>query len=190
MYVIYMSRMLPPWTHQPPRPSILRFVGVVVLMLLLTEGPGVARGAAGDPVDGAKFEDWSISCEQVEGGEPAEQCFIVQQRILKEGGGTVLMIHAGYPGSGEELFAQFTLPLGILLPLGMELQIDELDVKRFPIQTCGPNGCKTMVKMDESLLGALKTGAEAKITFYDIARTPVTIPISLNGFTAALRALR
>jgi invasion protein IalB len=182
--------MLPFGARPPARPGAPRRLVFVVLMLLLASSPGGARGAAGTPIDGAKFEDWSISCEQVEGGAQAEQCFIVQQRILKEGGGTVLMIHAGYPGSGEELFAQFTLPLGILLPLGMELQIDKLDVKRFPIQTCGPNGCKTMVKMDEPLLDALKTGAEAKVTFYDIARTPVTIPISLNGFTAALRALK
>lgn len=147
-----------------------------------------AAGAAAAAPDGAKFQDWTVDCETAEGTD-IRQCFIVQQRVLKDGGGTVLLIHAGYPAGQDDLYAQFTLPLGILLPPGMGLQIDDDEPKRFPVQTCGPNGCKTMVKMDEELLEKLKTGIEAKVSFYDISRTEVTIPVSLRGFTAALRAL-
>jgi len=161
-----------------------------VASMLLTAAVTIPlQSAFAKPEHGAKYQDWTINCEQQEDAD-TEQCFIVQQRILKDGGGTVLLIHAGYPIGQGELFAQFTLPLGILLPPGMGLQIDEDELKRFPVQTCGPNGCKTMVKMDEALLSALKTGIEAKVSFYDISRTEVTIPVSLRGFTAALRALR
>ena len=52
-------------------------------------------------------------------------------------------------------------PLGVLLPSGLGLKIDNNDVGRAGFVRCLPNGCVAEVVMDDKLLGQLRSAKTA-----------------------------
>ncbi|MCC7412578.1 MAG: invasion associated locus B family protein [Gammaproteobacteria bacterium] len=163
---------------------------VIMTAAMLVLGP--ARAAAADrpaPKEGDTFDNWTIHCEPVK-AEQRSQCFIFQDLVLREGGQRVLRVSIGYLPDLEEPIALVTLPLGISLPPGAAVQIDDNPPTRFGIERCEPNGCQGGFKLAPANLEQFKKGTEAQVTFHDPSRQPVTVPLSLKGFSAGLRALR
>lgn len=154
------------------------------LIAALAAGPTAAA-----PEQGATFDNWTVGCEAVE-NEERTQCFIFQNLVLREGGQRVLHVAVGYLPDQDDPIALFTLPLGISLPPGASLQVDGGDPVRFPIERCEPEGCRAGLRLEEEVLDAFKKGTEVKVTFHDATRRPVSVPLSLKGFMAGLRALR
>jgi invasion protein IalB len=152
-----------------------------------TTAPGTGGG------DGKVFENWTLKCESAK--EPqapatANQCFIFQNLVLKEGGQRVMHIAIGYLPDNTEPVALLTLPLGISLPPGAALTVDTGEPVRFPIERCEPSGCRAGIKIDAKLLERLQKGNKAEVTFHDGSRRPIKVPLSLKGITAGLAALR
>lgn len=141
--------------------------------------------------DGEKFKDWSARCETPAGAE-RERCFIFQRLVTKKDDEYLPVLHVlvgyltadGRPG----LFA--TVPLGVSLPHGLELSVDGGDPIRFGYSHCSSQGCLAALALSEELIASMKAGDEALITFHSGARQPVSISVSLQGFTAGFNALR
>jgi invasion protein IalB len=83
-----------------------------------------------------------------------------------------------------------TLPLGVYLPTGLLLQIDDGETLKIPVEICLPNGCHTRMALIGELLKKLRAGRMAKLAFHDSQQRRITVPVSLAGFTAAFAALR
>ncbi len=134
------------------------------------------------------FKDWTMTCEQPAGSEH-EQCYVFQNLILKKGRQRVLNVAIGRIAKDNQPAALFTFPLGISLPGGVGLKIDEGEPLRFAVERCQANGCVAPLRLDEKLLAALKSGDQARVAFRDAARREIVVPVSLRGFTAAFNAL-
>ncbi len=57
-------------------------------------------------------------------------------------------------------------PLGVLLPSGLGLKLDNVAVGRAGFVRCLPNGCVAEVVMDDKLLGQLKTAKTANLYYF------------------------
>jgi invasion protein IalB len=73
-------------------------------------------------------------------------------------------------------------PLGVLLPSGLVLKIDQTDVGRAGFVRCLPNGCVAEVVMDDKLVGQLKSGQLATFIIFQTPEEGIGIPLSLSGF--------
>ncbi len=158
--------------------------------------PAEEAAAAGEsaaltrPVE--KFDDWFKECEMVtdEKGESIEICQISQTLIDKESDQPMMKIAVGYVPDKEQPVAVITLPLGIFLPPGIELQIDGTGkVGRLPINTCLPSGCQAGVQLDEDFVSRMKKGNQMTVTFGNPQGKGVAAPVSLKGFTAGLESV-
>jgi invasion protein IalB len=69
------------------------------------------------------------------------------------------------------------------------MAIDDGAVVDLPYASCIPNGCIVGVNLDDEQLAALKRGGEARFTFQDGRRRSITVPVSLQGFTAAIDSI-
>ncbi len=167
-----------------------------------------------EPTPGEKFNDWTVQCEKipvpdgklavkVEGSEktdeapaeatpPKEQnlCQIVQTLTEQASEQPVLQMAVGYLPGVETPVGALLLPLGIWLPPGVELRVDEGKTGRIPVDTCDPAGCRAGVELDNEFLASMKKGKELNITFGGRNRQGITVPISLDGFTAGLASLK
>ena len=82
------------------------------------------------------------------------------------------------------------LPLGILLPAGVTMQIDGGAELPHQVERCERQGCRIERVLEPDLLNRLKAGTKATVFFQAVdpqgERQRLGVPISLLGFTAAL----
>src|ERR1044072_7302338 len=117
----------------------------------LAGAPAVAQGTV-KSVHG----DWQIRCDTPPGAQ-GEQCALIQSVTAED------RPHVGLTGMVLQTAAQKSrlmrvlAPLGVLLPSGLGLKLDNVDVGRAGFVRCLPNGCVAEVVMDDKLLGQLGT---------------------------------
>lgn len=143
---------------------------------------------AAEPSDGDTFGNWQVNCESEAQGA-REGCFIIQNLVLREGGQRVLQFAIGFVEAAPEPIALLSLPLGISLPPGAEIQVDEGPSTRVAVERCEPNGCRAGLKLEAELLKEVRSGKQISVTFYDAKRKPIKVPLSLDGFDEGLAAL-
>lgn len=140
------------------------------------------------PTDGDAYGSWRVNCRT----DPENQrqgCFLVQNLVLREGGQRVLQFAIGFVEATPEPIALLSLPLGISLPPGAEIRIDDGEPTRLLIERCEPNGCRAGLKLEAEILKELRGGKQMSVTFFDAKREPIEVPLSLNGIGAGLEAL-
>ena len=77
------------------------------------------------------------------------------------------------------------LPLGLNLQVGAKFQVDEGKSTDLPIQTCENRGCYAGAAISPEVLAALKSGKELKLSFQNLAKETITVPMPLTDFAAA-----
>ena len=72
-----------------------------------------------------------------------------------------------------------------LLPSGLGLKLDNVDVGRAGFVRClpMPSGCVAEVVLDDKLLGQLKTAKTATFIIFETPEEGVGFPLSLGGFS-------
>ena len=154
------------------------------------QAPAAGQESQARPVE--QFGDWTKECEMItdEKGKELEICQISQTLIDKESNQPMLKMAVGFVPDKDKPVAVITLPLGIFLPPGIELQVDgKGKVGRLPINTCLPSGCQAGVQLDDDFIGRMKKGNLMTITFGNPQGQGVAAPISLTGFTAGLQSV-
>ena len=149
----------------------------------------VGAGAAWAAEDGKVFQDWTVRCDQNPSNAAAGGCYILQNVVNSETQQPVMQIAIGLLKTDNSTVTVITLPLGILLPPGITLQIDQRQPARIPIQRCMPDGCKVQFRMSPEQISVFKGGIGGQLTFQDAVGRQVPVPFSLKGFTAALSSL-
>ena len=82
-------------------------------------------------------------------------------------------------------------PLGVLLPFGLGLRIDDEAIGKEPLPfiRCRPMGCISEIIVKDKLLEKLKTGTTALFIIVETKEEGRAIPVSLKGFTKGLERL-
>src|SRR6266568_4647822 len=73
-------------------------------------------------------------------------------------------------------------PVGVLLPSGLGLKVDQVDVGRAGFVRCLPNGCVAEVVMDDNLIKQLRSGQTATFIIFQTPEEGIGFPMSLKGF--------
>jgi invasion protein IalB len=143
---------------------------------------------SGAEIETQQFEDWVLRCQPESETQP-RACRIRQNIIAEDSGNTVLQVVAGRFGPEKVLGAVIFLPVGVRLPPGIRIQVDERPPRAFPFEVCDSETCQVRAILEGGLLEDFKAGMAGQVNFQNAAGQSRTVPISLKGFTAALRAL-
>lgn len=140
----------------------------------------------GQPYITETIDDWSIRCVKSEGAE--DPCHLYQ--LVKDDQGFPVTEVAIFklPDGGQAVSgATIITPLGTLLTQMLVLSIDGGAPKRYPFQWCTEVGCFARLGFTADELASLKSGTRVAITINSIQvpGQPITVMMSLNGFTAA-----
>jgi len=132
---------------------------------------------------------WQVSCRTPPGAKE-EKCALVQS-VTAEDRPNVGLTVVFYKAVGEDKkLLRVVVPLGVLLPTGLGLKIDNQDVGNAPFLKCGKRGCIAEVVLQEEVIQKMKTGTNAMFIIFDTPEAGIGIPISLQGFGAALAGLK
>lgn len=127
---------------------------------------------------------WIVRCTSPSRNAPLE-CAMEQNAVLTKTGQTVVLINIRIAPDTRTPIALLQLPLGINLPLGAKLQVDDGKTVDLQIQTCENRGCYTSIPVAPDLLAALRSGKQLKVSFQNMAKETIAIPMPLNDFAAA-----
>lgn len=127
---------------------------------------------------------WAVRCSSVSRDAPLE-CAIEQSAVLTKTGQLIILVNVRVPGDTHTPVALVQLPLGLNLPVGAKLQVDDGKTVDLQIQTCENRGCYTSTPVTPELLTALKSGKQLKVSFQDMAKETISIPIPLADFATA-----
>ena len=150
--------------------------------------PATDPGAAPQAEIRAEHQDWVVRCQPApeDAFGAGESCEMYQQVSEQESGQTVLETVIGFPPGADQPVALFNLPLGMLLPPGVELQVGDNEPIRFAVQLCVQSGCLTDIVLEPELVEQMRAGSEATLTIVDPQGQDVELPLSLMGFSASL----
>lgn len=153
------------------------------LLLGLSAAPATAQGLVK-----AQYGDWQMSCDTPPGAS-FEQCALIQNVTAEDQPNVGLSVIVLKTADKQVRLLRVLAPLGVLLPNGLGLNIDETNIGRVPFVRCLPNGCVAEVVLDEKLIGQLQTGQNAIFVVFRTPEQGVGIPVSLNGFADGFQQL-
>jgi invasion protein IalB len=167
-----------------------------IFFVSLAQAQGVMKG---------NFGEWEMRCDDAaqsalgavppKDTAPKQQC-ILYQNIADERDDklnlVVVILKTSDPRSPTQRrpVLRVIAPLGVLLPRGLALRIDQTEVGSTGFVRCLNNGCVAEVDMDETLIERFNKGQTA--TLY-VAFTPQEqrgLVLSLTGFDKGYAALQ
>ncbi|HKO71127.1 MAG TPA: invasion associated locus B family protein [Bradyrhizobium sp.] len=177
-------------------------LAIIVAVAALASGPSFAqsskssaspRGVQNNPLSTEPRADnanpapqpgWAARCSSVSRAAPLE-CAIEQTAVLSKTGQLLVLINIRVPSDTHAPVALVQLPLGLNLPGGAKLQVDDGKIIDAQIQTCEARGCYASVAIAPDLLAALRSGKQLKVSFQNLGKETITIPMPLADYAAA-----
>ena len=149
--------------------------------------PADNNGAA--PANTPPPPGWIARCGSASRDAPLE-CAIEQNAILPRTGQLVIAVNIRMPGDTRTPSALIQLPLGLNIPNGAKLQVDDGKATDLQIQTCEARGCYAGTTIAPDLLAAMKSGKQLKISFQNLNKETLTVPLPLADFAAAYEKIK
>jgi invasion protein IalB len=149
--------------------------GLAILCCFGLTSPASAQGAVRS-VHG----DWQIRCDTPPGAQ-GEQCALIQSVVAEDRSNAGLTVIILKTADQKSKLMRVVAPLGVLLPSGLGLKLDNVDVGRAGFVRCLPNGCVAEIVMDDKLLGQLRTAKTATFIIFETPEEGIGFPLSLNG---------
>ncbi len=145
--------------------------------------------AAAEGANASAPPGWIARCSSASRGAPLE-CAIEQSAVLTKTGQLIVLINIRVPAEPRAPIALVQLPLGLNLPAGAKFQVDDGKTSDLQIQTCEARGCYANLQISPDVLAALKSGKQLKISFQNMAKETITIPMPLADFAAAYEKIK
>ncbi len=164
--------------------SFIRSASLLIIALCIV----FVSQAQAKPEKGKTYKDWTVVCE--ESPKTKKKMCNIFQNVTNDKGKVAMQIAIGYPPKKTTPQALITLPLGVLLPPGVEFTGGSAKATRAPFGVCINNGCIAIVQLDETLIKGMKGGSKGSVKFVTAQQQVIEIPVSLRGFTAAFTSLK
>lgn len=174
------------------------FYSLSALILLAISFPIQAQETAADGEENLQpnaeiksFINWNVQCLRNE-QTGDNNCTLFQHLNVDSGQRLLTMQVNKLPpreGQTDSQAIVVTVPLGVHLPSGMRMQVDEGKPLELTYERCDQGGCYAGSILNESLLEALIAGKSNRVTFNNLRGEAITATLSLSGFTAGFRAL-
>lgn len=164
------------------------FAVAQLILAVIAPHPALAVDAPEGTVK-SQHGDWQVVCKDPPPGSKHSVCALVQSVTAEDKNNIGLTVYFQKFSNGTRVLRVFA-PLGVLLPPGLGLKIDNKDVGHAPFLRCHSFACYAQVVVDDALVERLKTGKTAIFIIFQTEEAGIGIPISLKGFGDALDDLK
>jgi invasion protein IalB len=149
---------------------------IAALLVFAPSHQALAQGAVK-----SVHKDWQIRCDTPPGAK-SEQCALIQSVVAEDRANVGLTVIVLKTADQKSRLMRVVAPLGVLLPSGLGLKIDNDDIGRAGFVRCLPNGCIAEVVMDDKLISKLRNGKMATFVIFQTPEEGIGFPMSLAGF--------
>jgi invasion protein IalB len=167
----------------PLRQSIVAWLRKTIRAIVLAIGVLASPTAASaQGLMKGQYGDWQMRCDTPPGAK-SEQCILIQNVTADDRPDVGLSVIVVRTADKKQRILRVLAPLGVLLPAGLGLKIDAVDVGRAGFLRCmDRKGCMAEVVIDDKLLDQLRNGKNATFIIFQTPEEGIGIPIVLAGF--------
>jgi invasion protein IalB len=158
--------------------SIVPMLGALAIVAAASM---IVRPAAAQGAVRSVHGDWQIRCDTPPGAQN-EQCALMQSVTAEDRPNVGLTVIVLRTSDQKSRLMRVVAPLGVLLPSGLGLKIDNAAVGRAGFVRCLPNGCVAEVTMEDKLIEQMRTGQTATFIIFQTPEEGIGFPMSLKGF--------
>jgi invasion protein IalB len=151
------------------------------LAMALAVSLGTADRATAQGLVKSVHNDWQVRCDTPPGALQ-EQCALMQTVMAEDRPNIGLTVMVLKTADQKSRLLRVVAPMGVLLPSGLGLKIDQADVGRAGFVRCLQSGCVAEVVMNDNLLKQLRAGKVATFIIFQAPEEGIGFPISLKGF--------
>ncbi|MEM8588925.1 MAG: invasion associated locus B family protein [Pseudomonadota bacterium] len=130
--------------------------------------------------------EWLVRCSGED--DVASVCEAYRNLFLTESEQRLLHVAVGHGAEEDAAVAILIAPLGVALAEGVSIRIDGGWPAEFDYVSCAADGCRARAPLDEGMLSAMQSGDEMRVIVAELSGRRISIPVSLDGFTAAFEA--
>ncbi len=164
-----------------PLASVLAGIAILAAALAASGGNILITPASAQGAVKSVHGDWQIRCDTPPGAQ-GEQCALMQSVTAEDRPNVGLTVIVLKTSDQKSRLMRVVAPLGVLLPSGLGLKIDNQDVGRAGFVRCLPNGCVAEVVMDDNLINQLRNGQTSTFIIFQTPEEGIGFPMSLKGF--------
>ena len=132
---------------------------------------------------------WSLRCASAT-RQSVPECAIEQTAILDKTGQMLASVSVRLPPSSGQPVMMVHVPVGLFLPAGISIQIDEQAPVQLVIQTCDLRGCYAGAPILAEMLKAMKSGKRLAIGFQNLSKQAITVPLTLTQFAESYQRIQ
>lgn len=171
---------------------------LIAAAVMMSIGPVSAQGVLKQ-----KYGDWQHRCDKPN-ATGAEQCILIQN-VLDQSDINLAIVVLRVEDAAATVEARkkdvnakavrrpvlrVIAPLGILLPRGLGLKIDDREIGSTGFVRCLESGCVAEVDMDNTLLDAFRKGKTAVFAVFLTPDEGRGLPVTLPGFEQGFAQLQ
>lgn len=153
--------------------------------------PANAPPSAGNTVaaPASQAPNWIVRCTSTSRQAPLE-CSIEQQALVQATGQQVSLVSIRVPGDTRQPVMMVQLPLGLFLPAGLTLQVDDTKSQNIAIQSCDQRACYVGLAVTPDMLENLKKGQKLNLAIQSMNRESITISHPLSDFATQYQKIQ
>ena len=144
--------------------------------------PQAAAPAAEQPT--LIYSPWTKFCLKGQEANAKQVCFTGKDGRLESGVPIVAAVVIEPEGDAKKLL-RVTLPLGMQVPPGTRVIIDQGQPATGPYVICFTNGCMADYEVNADIIGRLKKGQQLAVQAINGNGQPVSLTLPLNDFAKA-----
>lgn len=174
--------------------SLSRIAVAGVAAAMLAFGAAAMTPAAAQEEDGTKKDKagekvslWVKLCEKAqlkkEDKEKKEICITHQEQLDRNTGGPMVSAAVRVTEGAEVKRFLITVPLGMALPAGAQIKIDDQkEPTKLTFTYCFPNGCTAEVEATDELMNSMMSGKNLMVSAISVVGEQVLFKLPLSGF--------
>jgi invasion protein IalB len=117
-------------------------------------------------------------------------CSVEETIVLTGTGQAVASVFVRADPEAKKLLMAIRVPVGLYLPAGLSIKVDDGNAQSVPLQTCDLQGCYAETEIGPAMATALKTGKQLSIICQDPSKKQIILPLTLDGFATALEKIQ
>lgn len=133
------------------------------------------------------YGDWVVRCFAI---KAPVQCDLFQATVEKSSQRRIVSLSIAYAPGANAYVAKIIVPLGATIPDGLTLVTDKRSSKPLAYSRCEQDGCYLEGPLDRALVDRLLAAKAASIVMTTYGGPKVVLPVSLNGISDAIAAMR
>jgi invasion protein IalB len=145
----------------------------------------VAQPAASQP----EPSSWVSRCASAT-RQSVPECFIEQTVVLTKTGQLIASVTVRLPPTTNKPVMMIQTPVGLYLPAGVAMQVDEAPPLRLVVQTCDTKGCYAGDQISPQLLETMKAGKRLSVIFQNLEKKDISVQLTLAQFAEAYQRIQ